>query len=80
LLPRRGVRIEETITVGETRFDRARKTIGLIVGPILFTLVYLLPMPSLGAGAHRLAAILVLVVTWWITEAIPIRLLQRGPK
>lgn len=50
-----------------------RSTLGLILGPVFFVLLLLLPVPA-GAepAAMRVAAITVLMATWWITEAIPI--------
>lgn len=45
---------------------------GLILGPVLFLGVLLLPLPEglVPAGLH-VAAVAVLMATWWITEAIP---------
>jgi sodium-dependent dicarboxylate transporter 2/3/5 len=56
----------------EQRFDRIRHTVGLFLGPAVFLLFWLLPMPALSVEAHRLAAIVGLVVVWWTSEAIPI--------
>lgn len=63
---------KEVISAGEERFERMRKTVGLVLGPIVFIIIYFLPIPALTPPAHRLAAILCLVIIWWITEAIPI--------
>lgn len=54
------------------RLERWRKTAGLIGGPALAGLVLLCPLPALSSAAHRLAAIVALVITFWITEAIPL--------
>ncbi|HEY4485112.1 MAG TPA: anion permease, partial [Nitrospiria bacterium] len=62
----------EVVSPGEERFDRGRRTLGLFLGPAVGLLIALLPLPSLSAEAHRLAAILSLVVIYWMTEAIPI--------
>ena len=51
---------------------RRRKTIGWCLGPAAAIVVFLLPLPSLSLEAHRLAAVVSLVVLWWITEAIPL--------
>ena len=49
------------------------KRIGLILGPVLFALVLVLPTPGgLSAEGMRTAAVAVLMATWWMTEAIPI--------
>lgn len=56
----------------EARFERLRQTFGLFVGPAAFLFVWFFPLAGLSQEAHRLAAIVSLVVVWWITEAIPI--------
>ncbi len=61
-----------SISEAEEKFDRARKTIGFFLAPALFLLFYLMPIPSLSPAAHTLAAVFILTVTLWITEAIPI--------
>jgi sodium-dependent dicarboxylate transporter 2/3/5 len=59
------------LSPAEERFERLRRDIGLVLGPVLFVVVLLLPL-DLEGNQHRLAAILALVVVWWISEAIPI--------
>jgi solute carrier family 13 (sodium-dependent dicarboxylate transporter), member 2/3/5 len=59
------------LSAAEQRFERRRRTVGLFLGPLLFAVVLLIPF-DLEPNQHRLAAILALVVTWWVTEAIPI--------
>jgi solute carrier family 13 (sodium-dependent dicarboxylate transporter), member 2/3/5 len=59
------------LSPAEERFERRRRTVGLFLGPIIFAVVLLIPF-ELEPNQHRLAAILALVVTWWVTEAIPI--------
>ena len=56
----------------ERRFDLARRSVGFFAGPIAFVIVLLTPFSDLSVEAHRLAAVVSLVVVWWITEAIPI--------
>jgi sodium-dependent dicarboxylate transporter 2/3/5 len=56
----------------EERFEWWRRSVGLFGGPIVLVIVLMLPLPGLSVAAHRLAAIASLVVTWWITEPIPI--------
>jgi len=60
------------VSAAEERFERVRRTAGLALGPIVFILVWLLPLSALKPEAHRLSAIVSLVVVWWVTEAIPI--------
>jgi sodium-dependent dicarboxylate transporter 2/3/5 len=64
--------VREVLTPREERFERGRRTAGLVLGPGLAAFLYLLPMPSLGQPAHTLAAIVGWVVAWWVTEAIPL--------
>jgi sodium-dependent dicarboxylate transporter 2/3/5 len=60
----------ESYSPAEERFNRRRRTIGLWLGPSVLVGLLMLPLP-LPVGAHRMAAILGLVVTLWITEALP---------
>lgn len=61
----------EVLSDREQRFDRARRRVGLWLGPILFVAVLLSPS-ALSPEAHRLAAVLVLVIAYWISEALPL--------
>ena len=50
-----------------------RSRVGLILGPVLFALLLLLPPPAgMTPAAWRTAATGILMAVWWITEAIPI--------
>ncbi len=60
------------VSPAEARFERARRTLGLALGPIAFVVIWLLPLTALKPEAHRLSAVVSLVVVWWVTEAIPI--------
>src|SRR5688572_9697762 len=62
----------EALSAAEERFEQRRRTVGLFLGPIALLLAWIAPMPALSIEAHRLAAIVLLVVVWWITEAIPL--------
>lgn len=68
--------VVETVTgqlsAREARFEKWRRTTGLFAGPLTFTLVMLAGPGDLPQEAHRLAAVVSLVVVWWITEAIPV--------
>ncbi len=50
-----------------------RTRVGLLLGPALFA-VFLLTSPPLGVPepAWRVAAVTLLMATWWVTEAIPL--------
>lgn len=56
----------------DTSFDRKRRIIGAIFGPICALLVWFTPITALSPEAHKLLAIMTLVALWWITEPIPI--------
>jgi len=62
----------EVISLQEQRFDRWRRTLGFFIGPLIFVVLLLYPSPSLSGEAQHLAAVLGLVLTFWVTEAIPI--------
>ena len=50
-----------------------RHKIGFFLGPVLFLILILIPEPAgMSSPAIRVAAVAVLMATWWITEAIPI--------
>jgi solute carrier family 13 (sodium-dependent dicarboxylate transporter), member 2/3/5 len=57
------------LTPAEERFERARQTIGLILGPIAFLTMYFLPLDQ---NQQTLAAILSFTIVYWLSEAIPI--------
>ena len=59
-------------TEAELRFDEARRKVGIVAGPLMFLLVLAWPFTSLSPEAHRLAAVMALVIVFWITEALPL--------
>ena len=61
----------EVLTPAEQRFEKARQTIGLFLGPIVFLIMYLIPLP-LEPNQQTLAAILSFTIVYWLSEAIPI--------
>src|SRR4028119_1034975 len=61
----------EVLTAAEERFERIRQTSGLFLGPIVFLIMYFLPLP-LDANQQTLAAILSFTIVFWLSEAIPI--------
>jgi sodium-dependent dicarboxylate transporter 2/3/5 len=60
------------ITEAEDRFERIRRTGGLFLAPLIFLILYFLPLPSLTPQAHKLLAIVALTITCWVTECIPL--------
>ncbi len=51
--------------------DVLRARVAVVLGPILFAVIWLAPLP-LNVEAHRLAAVMALVVTFWIGEPVPV--------
>lgn len=56
----------------EERFDRARRRWGLIIGPLLAFVVYFWWAADYEPAQRSLAAVLIFVGAYWVTEAIPI--------
>jgi sodium-dependent dicarboxylate transporter 2/3/5 len=61
----------EVLSPAEQRFEKARQTIGLFLGPVVFLIMYFLPLP-LERDQQTLAAILAFTIVYWLSEAIPI--------
>ncbi|MEE8607129.1 MAG: SLC13 family permease, partial [Nitrospiraceae bacterium] len=61
----------ERVSPAEEKFERWRRRIGLLAGPVAALAVYFLSA-SLPPEQRSLAAVLVLVIAFWVTEAIPI--------
>jgi solute carrier family 13 (sodium-dependent dicarboxylate transporter), member 2/3/5 len=62
----------ERLSEAELRFERRRRSFGLVLGPLAFLALLVLPPAGLAPAAARLVAVLAWVLTWWITEAVPI--------
>jgi sodium-dependent dicarboxylate transporter 2/3/5 len=57
----------------ETEPSRLRERIGLLLGPLLLTILLLLPAPEgMSEQGWKTTAVGALMATWWISEAIPI--------
>ncbi|MDY6820579.1 MAG: DASS family sodium-coupled anion symporter [Deferribacterota bacterium] len=57
---------------GEAEYS-LRQKIGLVLGPLLFFLILIMPKPAdMTYEAQKMAAIAILMATWWICESIPI--------
>ncbi|MBI2817477.1 MAG: SLC13/DASS family transporter [Acidobacteria bacterium] len=58
----------------------SRQKIGLVLGLVLFFLTLALPGPEgMSPPAQRLAAVVLLMATWWVTEAVNIALTSLLP-
>ncbi len=58
---------------GEPREYTTRQRVGLVLGPVLFALMLLVPTPAaMEPGAQKMAALALLMATWWMCESIPI--------
>ena len=62
----------ETEELQQSSFDKKRRIIGAVCGPICALLIWFTPIAGLSPEAHKLLAIVTLVAMWWITEPIPI--------
>jgi sodium-dependent dicarboxylate transporter 2/3/5 len=65
------VETSEAYSPAEELFNRRRRTAGLIGGPLVLLGLLIAPIP-IAPGAHRLAAILAMMVVLWVTEALPL--------
>ena len=61
----------ETYSPAEEAFNLRRRTFGLFAGPLVCIALLIAPLP-LAAPAHRIAAILGLMIVFWMTEALPL--------
>ena len=61
----------EKLTPAEQRFERARQTIGLFAGPIVFVVMLLIPMGDRRQPAAA-GRVLAFTIVYWLSEAIPI--------
>ena len=61
----------EVLSEGEQRLERRRRLAGFVLAPAVFIALYFYPF-ALDAPAHRLFAVLGLVLVLWLTESIPL--------
>lgn len=60
------------LSEAEQRFDFWRKSLGMILGPLLFFLILAFTPDTLAAGQRRTLAVVVWILVWWVTEAVPL--------
>ena len=61
----------EVYSPTEELFNRRRRTAGLLLAPLVFLIVLAAPFP-IAPAAHRLGAVMAMMVVLWITEALPL--------
>ena len=57
-------------------FDDKRRAVGALLGPLCAVVLWLLPIAGISEAAHHMLAVMALVAVWWITEPVPMVLLQ----
>jgi solute carrier family 13 (sodium-dependent dicarboxylate transporter), member 2/3/5 len=62
---------EQKLSPAEERFEKARRTAGFVLAPLVTIAVFLLPL-DLPENQHVLAAVMAGVIVAWVTEPIPI--------
>jgi sodium-dependent dicarboxylate transporter 2/3/5 len=62
---------EQKLSPAEERFEKARRTVGFVLAPLVTVAMFLLPL-DLPHEQHVLAAVMAGVIIAWITEPIPI--------
>jgi solute carrier family 13 (sodium-dependent dicarboxylate transporter), member 2/3/5 len=61
----------EVYSPAEELFNRRRRTFGLYAGPAILLILLVGPLP-VARPAHTLAAIMAMMVVFWVTEALPL--------
>ena len=61
----------EAYSPAELQFNRRRQTAGLVIAPVLFVALLLVPM-NIPPAAQRLSAVLAMMIVLWMTEAMPL--------
>ncbi len=63
---------KEVLSPAEERAERLRKVSGFFLAPLVFFLLYFVPLGAMTPVQHRLTAVTGLVIVLWLTETIPI--------
>ena len=64
--------VKEVLSPAEERFERGRRRAGLVVAPLVFLVLYFMPIPALTEESHRLLAVIGFVLVFWLSEAVPL--------
>ena len=62
---------EQRLSPAEERFERGRRTVGLVLAPVVTIVFLALPLP-IAPQQQVLAGVLLGVIVLWVTEAVPI--------
>ncbi|GAA4877725.1 DASS family sodium-coupled anion symporter [Saccharopolyspora cebuensis] len=62
---------EQVLSPAEERFEKGRRTVGLVLAPLISIVFLLLPV-QLEPAQHKLAAVLLGVIVLWVCEPVPI--------
>jgi solute carrier family 13 (sodium-dependent dicarboxylate transporter), member 2/3/5 len=71
-MSQRGPNEHGVLSEQEQRFENLRQKSGFVLAPLIFLALWFSPITGLDENAHRLLAVLGLVVTLWMTEAVPL--------
>lgn len=63
---------KEVLTEAEQKFEDMRAKVGFVLAPLVFAIIYFMPMATLTDSAHKLFAVVGFVLVLWLTESIPI--------
>ncbi|HPA17532.1 MAG TPA: DASS family sodium-coupled anion symporter [Verrucomicrobiae bacterium] len=63
---------EGAVSAVEDQFDRWRRRVGLVLAPVVFGVLWFVPVEGMSGEAHRLLSVFGLVIWLWLTEAIPL--------
>jgi solute carrier family 13 (sodium-dependent dicarboxylate transporter), member 2/3/5 len=61
-----------TIVMPQSSFKKYQKTTGLLAGLLLCSLIYLIDPLQMGENARRVLSIAILMISWWIFDAMPL--------
>ncbi|HMQ02880.1 MAG TPA: SLC13 family permease [Pyrinomonadaceae bacterium] len=61
----------ETISPGEAKFEKWRNRAGFFLAPAAFFAIWFYPFQTLNPEAHRLAAVMSMVIVLWLCESLP---------
>lgn len=65
------IKAEEVISDAEARFEKLRNRAGFLLAPLVFLLIWFLPLAGLKPEAHRVAAVMSAVIVLWLCESLP---------